>query len=368
MTTASDRAKSRLSSAVRMAGPKRARFGSLSTSLVAALAVAAFAGAAHAEESLRGSGSTFVAPFLTEAFAQYALLKRGPFSIGYRAVGSGAGIADFIARRVDFCATDVPMNSHEVGKADGSVLQIPIALGGIALTYNLPQAIPGNLHLTRELVANIFLGKVRSWNDPAIERENARIALPDLPITIVHRSDSSGTTYIFSDFLRSVSPEWQRRVGVGKTVHWPAPRALGASGNEGVARAVDRTSGSLGYVELTYVEKSNLLAAWIKNRSGSWSFPDEQSIQAAALSIGAVTREHFSLVDALARDAYPIAGYSWIAVRQTQTDPERARALRAAFAWLASEDAQHIAAGLYYVPLPMHTRETARHAIAMIGI
>jgi phosphate transport system substrate-binding protein len=327
MTTAPDRAKSRLGSAIRTAGPKRGRFASLGSWILAALVVVSLAVAANADESLRGSGSTFVAPFLTEAFAQYALSKRGPFSIGYRAVGSGAGIADFIARRVDFCATDVPMNSSEIGKADGSVLQIPIALGGIALTYNLPEAIPGNLHLTRELVANIFLGKVRSWNDPSIARENGSVALPDLPITVVHRSDSSGTTYIFSDFLRSVSPEWQRRVGVGKAIHRPAPRALGAGGNEGVARAVDRTPGALGYVELTYVEKSNLLAAWIKNRSGSWSFPDEQSIQAAALlnasgaaltcspqtvGVAAATKPEisatdFSIVDRKGKEAWPIS-------------------------------------------------------------
>lgn len=334
---------------------------------IAALALASGTRSALGDDGFVGSGSTFVAPFFSTAFAQMTLEGHWPASIRYQPNGSGAGISDLIARKVDFCATDVPMNAKEIAEAGGSIVQVPVALGGIAITYNLPQPVPGGLHLTRQAVADIFLGKVAVWNDPEIARSNPRAALPAMPITVVHRSDGSGTTYIFSDFLSSVSPEWKRAIGAAKDVRWPAAHTIAANGNKGVASAVSQTQGALGYVELTYVERSNLLTAWITNRAGDWSFPGENSIQAAASSKPTVSSTDFSIVDSPAKNAYPIAGYSWVATRRNESAADRSRSLRAMLTWLVSPAAQRIAAGMYYVPLPDNVRATATNAIAVIG-
>ena len=211
--------------------------GLLAAGLLAAGLAAA--PAAFAATQITGAGSTFDYPFFSKAFYEYSQ-KHADVTVNYQSIGSGGGIQQFTAGTVDFGASDVPMDAQELARAKAPVLQIPVTLGGEGIAYNLP-GVPKGLHLTRQLVADIYLGKITKWDDPAIAKLNPGTKLPDTAITVVHRSDGSGTTYIFTDFLSSVSPEWKQKVGTGKSVQWPAPSSIGGKGNEGVAGLVRQT-------------------------------------------------------------------------------------------------------------------------------
>src|SRR6266568_683412 len=285
---------------------------STSTSTAPAVAVASNGPAGH-KPTLTGAGSTFDAPFFSVAFARYQRQHPG-VTIGYSAVGSSAGIAAFSARQVDFGASDVPMTTREQGAATGgSVTQVPVALGGEGVVYNLSLPAGIRLHLTGPVLAAIFLGKITRWNDPAVTALNPGISLPAAAINVVHRSDGSGTTYIFSNYLSSVDPAWASKIGTGKTLHWPTGE--GAEGNAGVAAAVNRTD--------------------------------------------------FSIVNEPGAASYPISGYSWALVYTRQKTQASGQALVAMLDWL-THDGQASAAANGYVPLPAQIRQLARTMLQQI--
>ena len=314
--------------------------------------------------TLAGAGSTFVNPFFSRAFDAYRSVAP-TVSVNYQSIGSGGGIQQFTAQTVDFGATDVPMNAKELAAVHGgpaAVLQIPVALGGVAIVYDVPGA-PPHLTIPPDLLAAIFLGRVTNWNDPLIARANPAAHLPSLPIVVVHRADGSGTTYIFTDYLSRVSPQWKAKVGTSKTVSWPAASSVGMKGNEGVAGQVKNTPGAIGYVEMAYALETDMTTAAILNRSGVPVLPTIASVKAAASRSPAVSASTFSIVDESGNASYPLAGYTWALLYRHYPSPTKQAALCALFRWLES-DGQKIAPQIDYVDLPP---SVAAHAIAELG-
>jgi phosphate transport system substrate-binding protein len=320
---------------------------------------------ALAATQLTGAGSTFVNPFFSKAF--YAYGQQHDVAVNYQPIGSGGGIQQFTQKTVDFGASDVPMNAQELKRAGDPVVQIPVALGGEALVYNLP-GIHKGVRFTRQLLADIFLGKVTNWNDAQIAKLNAGTHFPNMPIVVVHRSDGSGTTYIFTDFLSHVSGEWKDKVGTGKSVQWPASGSVGGKGNEGVAGLVRQTTGAIGYVELAYALENHMDSAAIQNASGKWVNCSQETVRAAAATKPHVSATDFSIVDRQGVRSYPIAGYSWVMVYRSMSDRDRARTLRDVLAYVVSNPAQRIAGTLGYVPLPENVQQTAQHALAEMKV
>ena len=280
---------------------------------------------------LTGAGSTFDAPFFTKAFAAYQQSRPG-VTVSYASVGSSAGITRFTAGTVNFGATDVPASSTDLAAARGGpAVQVPVDLGGISVAYNV-MTLNGSLKLTGPVLARIFLGQITRWNDPAITALNPGAELPDTYITVVHRADGSGTTYIFSDYLSHVSPAWATKVGAGRSLHWPV--GYGADGNQGVASTILRIPGSIGYAEDSYTAGTAINSAAIANRDGNYVTPTPATITADAAAKPAITPEDFSIVNEPGADAYPISGYSWVLVSASQPSETAGQALVALLGWL----------------------------------
>jgi phosphate transport system substrate-binding protein len=334
--------------------------------LAAAAAVLVAAGIsparpAFAATQLTGAGATFPYPFFSKAFYEYSQ-KNPDVTVNYQSIGSGGGIQQFTAKTVDFGASDVPMNAEELKRAEasgGPAIQFPTTLGGVAIVYDLPGIVKGGLKLTREAVADIYLGKITKWNDPEIVKQNPGAALPDLAVVVVHRSDGSGTTYHFTDFLSHVSPEWKTKVGTAKSVSWPAASAVGGKGNEGVAGQVRQTPGSIGYVELAYVIENKMTQAMIQNKAGRFVFCTANGAKAAAASRPSIDPNDFSIVDAAGAAAYPISGFSWGMVYENPGDKSRGKLVRDVLEWLVTAG-QPIAGTLNYVPLPQGVQTYAK--------
>ena len=325
-------------------------------------------GSAHkalAATQITGAGSTFDYPLFSKAFYYYSKDHPG-ISVNYQSIGSGGGIQQFTARTVDFGATDVPMNAEELARAKAPVLQIPITLGGAGVAYNLPGIAKG-LKLTREVVASIYLGKITKWNDPAITSLNPGVKLPNAAIMVVHRSDGSGTTYIFTDFLSHVSPEWKQKVGAGKSVEWPAPSSVGGKGNEGVAGLVRQTPNAIGYVELAYLLQNDIAYAQLQNRSGKYVLPSIATIRAAAATKPEVSSTDFSIVDAAGPDSYPISGYSWVLLYEKPENAARGAILKALMSWLVTKG-QAYSTSVDYVPLPENVQQQALKTIGEMQV
>jgi len=312
---------------------------------------------AAAATQLTGAGSSFDYPFFSKAFYIYNQ-KRPDVTVNYQSIGSGGGIQQFTAKNVDFGASDVPMNAEELGRAKQAVLQVPVTLGGAAIAYNLP-GVSATMRLSRQVLADIYLGKIGKWNDPQIAKINAGVKLPDTPIVVVHRSDGSGTSYIFTDFLSHVSPEWKSKVGTGKSVSWPAPSSVGAKGNEGVAGQVRSTPGAIGYVELAYVIENKMPAATLQNRAGKWVACSPETVAAAAATKPNVSPTNFSIVDSTGANSYPVSGYSWVMIYKDQTDKMRGKILYDVLAWLVGPQGQSNAKSVDYVPLPVNVQNAA---------
>jgi phosphate transport system substrate-binding protein len=275
-------------------------------------------------------------------------------------VGSSAGIAAISAKQADFGASDVPMTASEQAAAEGGpIVQVPVDLGGEGVVYNLSLPAGSRLHLTGPVLARIFLGQITHWHDPAITSLNPGINLPDAPISVVHRADGSGTTYIFSNYLSSVSPAWAAKVGAGKTLKWPVGE--GAEGNGGVAASVYRTPFSIGYVEQSYSKGLLLPSAAIRNQAGHYVTPSTQSIAADAAQKPDITPTNFSIVNEPGTDSYPISGYSWALVYAHQPSEATGRALIGLLDWL-THTGQAYATTTSYVPLPARIRQLA-HAM-----
>lgn len=312
---------------------------------------AAQAGAASGDVALTGAGATFPYPIYKQWFADYAA-KTG-VKINYQSIGSGGGIKQLSEGTVDFGASDSPMTDAELAKAKGGpVLHIPMVLGAVVVTYNVPN-VAQPLKLTGPVLGDIFLGRIKKWNDARIAQLNAGVTLPNTDILPVRRSDGSGTTFIFTDYLSAVSPAWAQGPGKGKEVNWPA--GMGAKGNEGVAGMVKQTPGSIGYVELAYAKQNRLAFASMQNASGAFVAPSIESVTAAAsgamAALGANSDYRVSVVNAPGADAYPISSLTWLLVYQRQPDATKGRHLVDFIRW-ALTDGQQSAPSLDYAPLP----------------
>jgi phosphate transport system substrate-binding protein len=315
--------------------------------IIPALAAAmAMAGTASATDNLliNGAGATFPFPLYSKWFSDYHNLNPS-LQFNYQSIGSGGGIQQITNGTVDFGASDAPMTEEELAKAP-QVVHIPTVLGAVVVTFNAPVA---GLRLTPATLAGIFLGKIAKWNDPALAAVNPGLKLPDAAIAVVHRSDGSGTTSIFTDYLSKVSPEWKQVVGAGKSVKWPT--GLGAKGNEGVTGIVKQTPGAIGYVELAYANQNKLPMAELQNHDGVFVKPSIEGTSVAAAGVEIPSDFRVSITDAKGKTAYPIASFTYLLVPKDLADPAKGQAL-VDFLWWAVHDGQKLAEPLDYAPLP----------------
>jgi len=303
-----------------------------------------------AQVDLTGAGATFPYPLYSRWFNDYA--QRTNVRINYQSIGSGGGIRQVLAHTVDFGATDVPMTDAELAEATGTIEHLPTALGAVALTYNLP-GISRPLHMSGPVIADIFLGRITRWNDPALKALNPDAQLPSADILLVHRADGSGTSYILSDYLSSVSDAWAKGPGRGKDVRWPI--GIGGRGNEGVAGQIKAMVGAFGYIEVVYARQNYLPVVHILNRAGNFAAPQAHEIAAAAASVtdslSPSSDFRVSLVNASGADAYPITSFTWMLLDPDGIGRAKTRQLVDFLRW-AYKDGEAAAADLGYVPLP----------------
>lgn len=314
---------------------------------------------------LTGAGATFPYPLYSKWFSEYANLTG--VRINYQSIGSGGGIRQLSEGTVDFGASDGPMSDEEMAKAKGGpILHIPTTLGADVVTYNLP-GVTMPLKVTPDVIAGIFMGRIKKWNDTRIASLNPGVSLPNQDILVVHRSDGSGTTYIFTDYLNTAVPAWKASVGKGKAVKWPV--GLGAKGNEGVAGQVKQTPGTIGYIELAYAKQNKLPIAAVRNKAGQFIIASVPAVTAAAAAVAkalpANTDFRISIVDGPGADAYPISSFTWILVYQHQKDPVKGKKLVDFLNW-ALTDGQTLAPPLDYAPLPADMASNVRARLKTI--
>lgn len=304
---------------------------------------------------LQGAGATFPNPLYQKWLSEYTKLHPD-IKMDYQSIGSGGGIKQIKEMTIDFGASDSPMSDEDLKAAKGEILHVPTVLGAVVLTYNL-EGVTKPLHFSPEVVADIFLGKIKKWDDPRIKADNSEtteiVKLPSTDITVVHRSDGSGTSAVFTDYLSKVSPEWKEKVGAGTSPNWPV--GLGGKGNEGVTGQVKATPNTIGYVELAYAVKNNLPVAFIKNRAGTYLEPSLDSVTAAAAESISTTPDDLrvSITNASGASAYPIASYTYILVYKDQKDAAKGKAL-VDFLWWGIHDGEKYTKDkdLPYAPLP----------------
>jgi phosphate transport system substrate-binding protein len=318
-------------------------------------------GTPKAGTTLTGAGATFPNPIYSKWFDAY--YRKTSVQINYQSIGSGGGIRQFIEGTVDFGATDGPMTDEQIAAVKGDVLHVPTVLGAVTATYNLPSLGKTALRFDGPTLADIFLGRVTRWNDRRIAALNPSVNLPAEDILVVHRSDGSGTSYIFTDFLSKVSPEWKAKVGSATSVNWPV--GLGGKGNEGVTQQVKQTEGAIGYVELIYALVNGLPLAEVRNPAGRFITPSLESVSAAAQSadLPADTDFRVSITNAPGAEAYPISSFTWLLVHKLNPDTPKNRALRGFLDWMLGSEAQATAADLHYAPLPPKVIELARQRL-----
>ncbi|WP_224981866.1 phosphate ABC transporter substrate-binding protein PstS [Geomonas agri] len=316
---------------------------------LALVATVGAAGEASAETLINGAGATFPYPLYSKWFSEYAKIDKS-VKFNYQSIGSGGGIKQVTAQTVDFGASDKFLTDAELKGAPGKLIHIPTVMGAVVVTYNLP-GVPSGIKLNSEDLANIYLGKITKWNDPRIADDNKGINLPAKPIIVVHRSDGSGTTSIFTDYLSGVNAEWAQKVGKGASVKWPV--GLGGKGNEGIAGQIKTTPYSIGYVELAYAFENKLPYASLKNQAGVFVAPSIKSTSAAA----AAAVKHMpadyriSLVNQPGKDAYPVVGFTWLLVYEHRKDPAKGKKLVEFLNWSMTKG-QKMAAPMLYAPLP----------------
>ena len=324
------------------------------TRLISTAALLGSAAPAAAQQ-LHGAGATFPNIIYQNWMLRYNQ-TRPDVKLNYQSIGSGGGIRQFSDGTVDFGGTDAPMSDSAIAAIGGNVLHIPTVLGAVVAVYNLP-GVAQPVKFTPDVLADIFLGKITSWGDARLASINPGVRLPSQDIIVVHRSDGSGTTYVWVDYLTKVSPEWAQKVGRGTSVNWPI--GLGGRGNEGVAATVRQTPGAIGYVELGYALINKMSFGVLRNRSGNWITPSLESVTAAAAGamneMGANTDFRVSITDSPGPQAYPAASFTWFLVHKTYTDSAKARAL-VQFIWWAETDGQAKAPELGYAPLPKELR------------
>jgi phosphate transport system substrate-binding protein len=324
------------------------------------LALTATAGMA---QNINGAGATFPYPIYSKWFSEYSQLHPN-VHINYQSIGSGGGIRQVSEGTVDFGATDGPMNDQQINEAKVKTMHIPTVLGAVVPVYNLP-GVNAELKFSSDVIADIYLGKIAKWNDGRIAKDNPGVSLPDKSILPVYRSDGSGTTYIFTDFLSKVSSDWQSRVGKGTSVKWPA--GIGQKGNEGIAGMVRQSPYSFGYVELIYAVTNKMQFGLVRNASGKFLKASTEGVTAAAAAAAKTMPNDYrvSITNAPGADSYPISSFTWLLIPVHSTDPAKGKALADFLTWMLDKGESE-AAGLSYAPLPKQVQDKVRLTIKQI--
>jgi phosphate transport system substrate-binding protein len=336
----------------------------MKTLMAVALLIFGLVGPAQADTMLiNGAGATFPYPVYSKWFDEYAKIHPD-IHINYQSIGSGGGIRQASEMTVDFGATDGPMNDEQLGKAKVKLLHFPTVMGGDVPTYNIP-GVTASLQFTPKALAGIFLGSITKWNDPEIAKANPGVKLPNKSIVVVHRSDGSGTTYIWVDYLSKVSPEWKEKIGVGTSVNWPV--GLGGKGNEGVAGLVKQTPYSIGYVELIYAAQNKIPYGSVQNSAGKFVLASLESVTAAAAGAAAAMPPDFrvSITNAPGDRSYPIASFTWLLIPEKIDDPKKGKAIVGFLQWML-KDGQGMASPLLYAPLPKEVVSMEEKALGKI--
>jgi len=318
---------------------------------------------AFSQTKLTGAGATFPNPIYQKWFSEYSK-AHSDVQINYQSIGSGGGIRQVSEGTVDFGASDGPMTDEQLSSAKTKILHFPTVLGSVVPAYNVP-GVTDEIKFTPDVLAGIFLGKIANWNDPAIAKANPEIKnFPNTNIIVVHRSDGSGTTYIFTDYLSKVSSEWKNTVGKGTSPHWPT--GLGGKGNEGVAGSIRQLPGSIGYVELIYAVQNKIPYGSVKNSSGVFMKASLESTTAAAASSKSMPADfRVSITDAPGKDAYPISSFTWLLIPQSSKDAQKGKILADFLNWMVN-DGQKMVAELSYAPLPASVAEKVKGAIKQV--
>src|SRR5258705_10055019 len=311
---------------------------------------------------INGAGATFPYPIYSKWFSEYNKLHPD-VEINYQSIGSGGGIRQVLAQTVDFGASDGPMTDEQLSQAKVKILHIPTVLGAVVPAYNVP-GVSGELKFAPDVLANIFLGKITSWNDPAIGKANPGVTLPNQPIIVIHRSDGSGTTYIFTDYLSKVSKEWETTVGKGTSVKWPG--GMGGKGNEGVAGQIRMLAGSIGYVELIYAVQNNIAYGSVKNAAGNFVKASLEGVTEAAASVKSMPTDfRVSITNAPGKTAYPISSFTWLLIPVQAKNPKNGQILADFLNWMVN-DGQKMTTQLAYAPLPEGVAEKVKVTIKQV--
>src|SRR5438552_4161486 len=328
------------------------------TLTIAALLV----GSAAAQTTLNGAGATFPYPIYSKWFSEYHN-QHPDIQINYQSIGSGGGIRQVLAGTVDFGASDGPMTDDQLSQAKTKIYHIPTVLGSVVLVYNLP-GVSTELKFTPQVLSDIFLGKIVNWNDPAIAKVNPGVKFPNQPVLVVHRSDGSGTTYCFTDYLSKISNDWRSGPGKGTSVKWPV--GLGAKGNEGVSGMVRQMEGSIGYVELIYAVQNKMSYGSMQNASGNFVKASLDSTAAAAASVKSMPPDfRVSITNAPGKDAYPISTFTWLLIPEQSKDKTKGKILADFLNWMV-DDGQKMTAQLTYAPLPESVAQKVKNAIKQV--
>jgi phosphate transport system substrate-binding protein len=325
--------------------------------LCLALAVPAFA-----QTTLNGAGATFPYPIYSKWFSEYHK-AHSDVQVNYQSIGSGGGIRQVLAGTVDFGASDGPMTDEQLGQAKVKILHVPTVLGAVVPAYNIP-GVTGEVKFTPEALAGIFLGKITTWNDKALTSANPGVNFPAQPIVVIHRSDGSGTSYIFTDYLSKVSSDWKNGPGKGTSVKWPV--GLGGKGNEGVAGMVRQMEGSIGYVELIYALQNKITYGSMKNAAGEFVKASLESVTTAAASVKSMPADfRVSITNAPGKGAYPISSFTWLLIPTKSQDPNKGKILTDLLNWCET-DGQKLTAELSYAPLPDAVVAKVKEAIKQV--
>ena len=327
-----------------------------------ALLCVVLAAPAFGQTTVNGAGATFPNPMYQKWFSEYH--KTHPdIQFNYQSIGSGGGIRQVLAQTVDFGASDGPMTDEQLSQAKTKILHIPTVMGAVVPAYNVP-GVSGELKFTPEALAGIFLGKITTWNDPAIAKANPGVSLPNQSIIVVHRSDGSGTTYIFTDYLSKVSSEWQNGPGKGTSVKWPV--GLGGKGNEGVAGMIRQMQGGIGYIELIYAVQNKIDYGSVKNAGGAFVKASLESVTAAAASVKSMPADfRVSITNAPGKDAYPISSFTWLLIPEKSKEAAKGKILADFLTWMV-DDGQKMTAELTYAPLPGSVAEKVKGTIKLV--
>ena len=315
-----------------------------------------------AETQLNGAGATFPYPMYSKWFSEYNKLHPD-VQINYQSIGSGGGIRQVLNGTVDFGASDGPMTDEQLKEAKTKILHIPTVLGAVVPAYNVP-GISGDIKFTPEALAGIFLGKIQKWNDPAITQANPGVKFPDKSIIVVHRSDGSGTTFVFTDYLSKISKEWEATVGKGTSPKWPV--GLGGKGNEGVAGQIRQLEGSIGYVELIYAAENKITYGAVRNAAGNFVKASLDGVTEAAASSPKMPADfRVSITDAPGKTAYPISSFTWLLIPEQAQDPKKGKIIADFLNWMVT-DGQKMTSQLSYAPLPANVVEKVKAAIKQV--